>query len=152
MSEPRQDRDDELLAMLRTGLEESDPVPEDVIEFAKTALGWRQIDAELAGISFDSEIEEPSATRSTATARMLTFTAGNWRIDIEYDEATQRLLGQVTPSRQVTVELHFAGGAVGLYSDPEGRFDFDGVLPGPVSLVIRTPGNLEVIKTEWTVL
>ena len=67
-------------------------------------------------------------------------------------ELPQRLLGQVTPSRQVTVELHFAGGAVGLYSDPEGRFDFDGVLPGPVSLVIRTPGNLEVIKTEWTVL
>jgi hypothetical protein len=152
MSEPRQEREDELLAMLREGLEESDPVPIDVTDFAKAALGWRQIDAELAAISFDSELEAPAATRSTATARMLSFTAGQWTIDIEYDQTSHRLLGQVSPGRQVIVELHFAGGAVGLHSDGEGRFDFDGVLPGPVSLVIRTPGNLEVVKTEWTVL
>ena len=131
------------------------PQKEITVGFAtilRVTVPWRQIDAELAAISFDSETEAPAATRSTATARMLSFTAGQWTIDIEYDETSHRLLGQVSPGRQVIVELHFAGGAVGLHSDGEGRFDFDGVLPGPVSLVVRTPGNLEVIKTEWTVL
>jgi hypothetical protein len=52
----------------------------------------------------------------------------------------------------VTVELHLTGDAIVTDTDDLGRFHFDGVLPGPVSLVFRVPGNLEVVKTEWTVL
>lgn len=66
--------------------------------------------------------------------------------------AHQRLIGQVNIDQRCTIELHFAGGAAGAYSDEMGRFDFDDVLPGPVSLVVRIPGNLHIIKTEWTVL
>ena len=83
---------------------------------------------------------------------MLSFEAGHWTIDIEYNAATGRLIGQVEPAREVIVELHLAGGPVISVADELGRFDFDGVLPGPVSLVFRTPGDLEVVKTEWTVL
>jgi hypothetical protein len=83
---------------------------------------------------------------------MLSFEAGNWSIDIEYSPVSERLIGQIEPARQVEVELHIAGGTIVTQTDELGRFDFDGVLPGPISLVFRTPGNLEVIKTEWTVL
>jgi hypothetical protein len=153
MSDPHELSDDKLLAQLRKGLEESDPVPQEVTEFAKAAIDWRRIDAALAELAFDSLAPEHQAgVRSIATSRMLSFEAGRWTIDIEYSEAMQRLMGQVSPACQVLVELHYAGGAVGIHSDPSGRFDFDGVLPGPVSLVIRTPGDLEVVKTEWTVL
>ncbi len=151
MSESTDRHDDRVTSLLRQGLAEADPVPTDVIDFARAALSWRTIDAELAQIAYDSN-EEPAGVRSTATARMLSFEAGSWMIDIEYSAATGRLMGQIDPARQVTVELHLAGGAVATDTDELGRFHFDGVLPGPVSLVFRTPGDLEVIKTEWTVL
>jgi hypothetical protein len=83
---------------------------------------------------------------------MLSFEAGSWMIDIEYNAATGRLMGQIDPARQVTVALHLSGDAIVTDTDDLGRFHFDGVLPGPVSLVFRTPGDLEVVKTEWTVL
>lgn len=144
--------DEQLIAMLRAGLAEGDPAPSDVAEFAKAVFSWRMIDAELAGLTFDSVTDETAGVRSTMAARMISFEAGRWSIDIEYNEATGRLLGQVTPAGRVTVELHFAGGAIGIYTDELGRFDFDDILPGPISLVIRTAGDLEVIKTEWIVL
>lgn len=144
--------DEQLIAMLRSGLAEGDPAPADIAEFARAVYSWRLIDAELAELAFDSVTDQTAGVRSTATARMISFEAGRWTIDIEYNEPTGRLLGQVSPAGRVTVELHFAGGAIGIYTDELGRFDFDEVLPGPISLVIRTPGDLEVIKTEWIVL
>ena len=153
MSDAMHPEDEKLIAQLRVALEAADPAPSDVSAFAKAAFGWRNIDAELAAIEFDSSTEElPSGVRSTATARMLSFQAGEWTVDIEYNEHTQLLIGQLSPETKCVVELHFAGGAIGVPSDDLGRFDFDDVLPGPISLVVRTPGNLHVIKTEWTVL
>ena len=153
MSENTEPRDQELINLLGETLDEVDPVPADVSEFAKAAFDWRNIDGELANIEFDSSTEDVrSGVRSTATARMLSFVAGEWTIDIEYNEHTRRLIGQVSIDHRCTIELHFAGGAVGAYSDELGRFDFDDVLPGPVSIVVRTPGDLHIIKTEWTVL
>jgi hypothetical protein len=153
MSQEMNQEDTELIAQLRDALGEADPVPADVAEFAKAAFTWRDIDAELASIAFDSSTEDvPSGVRSTSLARMLSFEVGRWTVDIEYNQSTRRLIGQVEPGQRLTIELHFAGGAWGIRSDELGRFEFDDVSPGPVSLVIRTPGDLEVIKTEWTVL
>jgi hypothetical protein len=153
MSDATGHSEDRLMSLLRRGLEQADGVPTDVNEFAKAAFSWRNIDAELAELAYDSNDEKvPAGVRSTATARMLSFQAGDWSIDIEYNAATSRLIGQVEPARQVTVELHVAGAVITTETDDLGRFDFDGVLPGPVSLVFRTSGDLEVVKTEWTVL
>ncbi|HEY7469677.1 MAG TPA: carboxypeptidase-like regulatory domain-containing protein [Acidimicrobiia bacterium] len=153
MSDMTGQSEDRLMSLLRKGLGQADPAPSDVTEFAKAAFSWRDIDAELAELAYDSSEETtPSGVRSTATARMLSFEAGNWSIDIEYSPVSERLIGQIEPARQVEVELHIAGGTIVTQTDELGRFDFDGVLPGPISLVFRTPGNLEVIKTEWTVL
>jgi hypothetical protein len=144
--------EEQLIAKLRTGLAASDPAPSDVAEFAQAVFSWRLIDAELAELSFDSSVDETAGVRSTMAARMVTFEVGRWSIDIEYNEMGERLLGQVDPASRVTVELHYAGGAIATETDELGRFDFDDVLPGPVSLVIRTSGDIEVIKTEWIVL
>lgn len=153
MSDNMNQEDRQLISQLRDSLGQADPVPSDVTDFAKAAFTWRSIDAELAEMAYDSSTEDlPAGVRSTATARMLTFEVGRWTIDVEYNEATRRLIGHVDPGQRLAIELHFAGGAVGIYSDAHGRFDFDDVLPGPISLVIRTSGDLEVIKTEWTVI
>ena len=152
MSDSTHPTDEELIARLKAGLEESDPVPGDITEFAKAALGWRNVDAELAEIAFDSTEEAVSGVRSSATARMISFEAGRWTIDIEYDEAKTHLMGQVDPAAKTQIEIHFAGGTMATDSDELGRFDFHDIPRGPMSLTIRIPGDLEVIKTEWTVL
>lgn len=153
MSDSRHTSDEELIAKLRSGLEESDPVPEDVTGFARAAFGWRDVDAKLAEIAFDSTDEGAlSGVRASTTARMISFEAGRWTIDIEYNESSRQVLGQVDPAGRVRVEIRYAGGSTATDTDEMGRFDFEEIPPGPMSLVIRVPGDLEVIKTEWTVL
>lgn len=144
--------DDQILAKLRAGLSQSDSVPSDVTEFAKAAFSWRNIDAELAELDFDSVDEDlPSGVRSSTTARMVSFQVGKWMLDIEYDEASGRLMGHIAPESPYTVELHTAGALFSVESDEVGRFEAAGIAPGPISMVLRFNDG-EVIKTQWIVL
>ncbi len=150
MSELTNQQEENLLTLLRTGLDVSDPVPEDVTEFAKAALLWRNIDAELAELSYDSS-EERAAVRGVATARILAFESAEWMVDLEYDPFSGHLMGQIEPARHVMVELHVIGKVLRTESDNEGRFGFDGIYNGPVALVIRIEDE-QVVKTEWIIL
>lgn len=144
--------DDQILARLREGLGQSDPVPSDVTEFAKAAFSWRNIDAELAELDFDSIDEDlPSGVRSATTARMVSFQVGKWMLDIEYDEASGHLMGHISPEAAYTVELHTAGALFSVESDEVGRFEADGIARGPLSMVLRFQDG-QVIKTQWVVL
>ena len=152
MTESSPQSEDRVMSLLRRGLDESDPVPIDIVDFARAALAWRSIDAELAELSYDSSHEQTSAgVRTTATARMLSFETGDWLADLEYSAATGRLMGQVEPARIMTVELHLGGSVVAAAADELGRFVFDGVLPGPIALVFRLSDD-ETVKTEWVVI
>lgn len=152
MSEFESAEEEKLIAALRKGLGDSDPVPRDVIEFAKAAYTWRDIDAELAELEFDSIDEDiPSGVRSSATARMISFQAGQWMIDIEYTEAFGRLIGAISPRARYTVEVRTAGTSFTTESDDSGRFEAEGVSPGPASLVLRFPDG-QVVKTQWVLL
>jgi hypothetical protein len=142
----------ETLAKLRTGLEQSDPPPETIGEFAKALFGWRDIDATLAELSFDSiDSEVPTGVRSTAVGRMISFQAGKWLVDIEYDSASGHLMGRVSPDSQVTVELHSSGARFSVEGDTSGNFEFDNVITGPVSLVFHFDDG-QSVKTTWVVL
>lgn len=142
----------ELLAGLRNGLGESDPIPSDVSEFAKAAFTWRDVDAALAEMEFDSIDEEvPSGVRSSTVIRMMSFQAGRWMIDIEYDETAGRLMGATSPPARYTIELHTAGARFSTESDDSGRFVADDVARGPLAMVIRFSDG-EVVKTQWVVL
>jgi hypothetical protein len=145
-------RDEILLAMLRKGLEESDPVPSDVAAFAKAAFTWRDIDAELAELDFDSAEEDvPAGVRSSTTVRMMSFQAGQWMIDIEYDEVAGRLIGATSPPARYSVDLHTSGATFTSDSDDFGRFTADGIAPGPLGMVLRFTRG-QVVKTQWVVL
>jgi hypothetical protein len=150
MSELTSQQEENLISLLRTGLDASDPAPADVTDFAKAALSWRDIDAELAQLSYDSS-EEPAAVRGVATARILAFQSSEWMVDLEYDPFSGHLMGQIEPPGQMTVELHVVGKVLRTESDDEGRFGFDGISNGPVALVIRIEGE-QVVKTEWIIL
>jgi hypothetical protein len=153
LSEFNQSREDEkLLATLRKGLADSDAVPSDVVEFAKAAFTWRDIDAELAELDFDSADEDvPSGVRSSTTLRMISFQAGQWMIDIEYDEAAGRLIGATSPPARYTVELHTSGASFTTESDDMGRFTAQSIARGPLGMVLRFTRG-QVVKTLWVVL
>ncbi len=153
MSEFETSREDEtLIAALREGFRDSDPVPGDVSGFAKATFAWRDIDAALAELAFDSAEEDlPSGVRSSATARMISFQAGQWMIDIEFDDASGRVIGAISPEAAYSVEIHSPGANFTADSDEQGRFEAQGVTPGPLSLVLRFI-NGPVVKTQWVLL
>jgi hypothetical protein len=145
-------RDNEILEILRKGMEEADAVPSTVSEFASALFTWRDIDAELAELTFDSVDEDaPAGVRSTSTARMISFEVGKWTIDLEYIPATGILMGSVSPASAFTVELHSRGARLAVELDDRGTFEFENVEGGPVSLVFRSSEG-ETVKTSWIAL
>ena len=152
MSDSANQQEQRLLSLLHRGLDQSDPSPADVNEFAKAALSWRTIDADLAQLSYDSSEESNSVSvRGVATSRLLAFEAGELTIDLEHEPLSGHLLGQLEPAGQMTVELHVLDTVLITESDELGRFSFEGIQSGPFALVIRLEGD-EVVKTEWVIL
>ncbi|MET0697728.1 MAG: hypothetical protein ABWZ58_09910 [Acidimicrobiia bacterium] len=146
----RPQEEERLLSLLRRGLDQSDASPADVTEFAKAALSWRTIDADLAQLSYDS-IDDPTSVRGVATSRMLAFESGELTIDLEHEPLSGHLIGQLDPQGQMTIELHVLDTVLVTDSDELGRFSFEGIQSGPFALVIRLEGD-EVVKTQWVIL
>jgi hypothetical protein len=147
-----------LLRELRSLLDHLDPVPPEVTEFARAALGWLRIDAELAELLADSALESDVGvlTRSAgATRRWLTFRAAEFAIDleVEVDGTARTLLGQFAPPPAgASVELQAADGALAATteSDSLGRFRLRLEAGGRVRLRVLThdpPGAL--VETSW---
>jgi len=143
--------DDQLVEDLARGLEQVDPVPSEVNEFAKAAFAWRSMDAELAELVFDSSQEEPAGVRADAAARQLTFRAPGVEIEVVMmsDEA-RRLVGQLVPPQQATVELRFKDEVRTVESDHLGRFTFHDLPVGPISIRCITEGS--VVQTDWMIV
>ena len=100
MSDSANHQEENLLSLLRRGLEQSDPSPADVAEFAKAALSWRTIDADLAQLSYDSIDESDSVSvRGVATSRMLAFESEELTIDLEHDSSIGASFGSARASR-----------------------------------------------------
>jgi hypothetical protein len=113
MSTPA-DADDSLIEDLRALFAKDDPVPPLVVDAARSSLGWRRLDADLAELLSDSALEEAglALARGTAAVRSVSFGAGELTIDVELhgEGDERRLLGQLAPPAGATVELQFAGG------------------------------------------
>jgi hypothetical protein len=152
MSKHDETSESELIAALRKGLAASDPVPSDATEFARAAFTWRDLDADLAELEYDSAEEEvPAGVRSSTVVRMMSFQAGRWMIDIEYDETAGRIMGATSPPARFTIELHTAGARFATESDESGRFTADEVARGPLAMILRFSDG-SVVKTPWVVL
>ena len=145
-------RDDELLELVGRALRAVEPVPEHVITGAVAAWTWRTIDAELAELVFDSATEL-TGVRSEDTARQVTFQAPGVEIEVMViDDAVRRLVGQLVPGAEMTVELHSSDRVLSTRSDDLGRFGFDEVLTGPVRLTILGDEGQPVVHTDWMLL
>jgi hypothetical protein len=142
---------DELLDELRTVLRRTDPLPAEVTDFAKAALGWRRLDAQLAELLEDSvlESESPALARGTAGLRSLTFRSDELTIDLEVQAGM--LLGQLAPPPDTaSIELQGESGdvATAAKSDSLGRFRLAFEGEGRFRLRVLRPGASPV-ETSW---
>ena len=145
---------DPLLEELRRLARAVDPVPDEVTAYARAALGWRRVDAELAELLADSRLEALSSTRSSAeSARSLTFRSKDLQVDVDLqdEDGTVLLLGQLAPPLTGEIEVQRDDGSTVATTRPDdlGRFRIELPAGGRIRLVVRREPPAAVIETSW---
>ncbi len=95
---------------MRTG-----EVPPSLAKAGRNAFAWRGIDAELAQLTYDSELDQAAAAgvrAEAASIRALTFTSPHLTIELEVGE--DALLGQLVPTGEGTIEVLTQAGVTAL--------------------------------------
>jgi len=148
----------ELFRRLTEMLSPQHEPPAMVTELAKQSFALRSLDAELASLIADSEVEgTAAAVRRGAVAdvpRLLTFETPGLLVELEIGGAGRRhrVLGELVPSGPAKIEVRQPGAAGRVIeADDEGRFVIEALSTGPFSLTCRRPGRSPV-TTEWTSL
>ena len=152
--------DEELAEELRRLAAQADPVPPLLMQAAIDAFSWRDIDAELAELVFDSlfDTDEATLVRSSPDRRMVSFKTAELTIDIEVSGAGtggagsgRSVMGQIIPPQRATVEIRYREGGVTMEADELGRFQSAAVQSGPMSLRLRpaASGERPAVVTDW---
>jgi hypothetical protein len=147
--------DDELLAALGQALAARRAVPREFVEAGQSAFAWRNIDAELAQLTYDSARgaePEPAlrAAPEAASIRALTFTSAHLTIELEVTR--DALVGQVIPVQAGTIEVQSQGGpATAFPADEIGCFSIAPIPAGPFRLYCRTAAGVDAV-TGWVTL
>lgn len=145
----------ELEEQLRAAAARFDPAPPWVLQAAVDSLTWRTIDADLAGLVFDSLADhgEPAVVRGPEEGRLLSFEATDLTIDVRVAGTgpTCRLIGQLVPPQPAAVEVRHRDGVATLDTDDVGRFSSGPVSTGPISLrcSIGTKADRRRVVTDW---
>ena len=145
--------DERLLVALGEAIRERQAVPSWFVETGKNAFAWHNIDAELAQLTYDSEVDlrEVAVVRSeTASIRALTFTSAHLTMELEVTEDS--IMGQVIPPRAGTLEIHTKAGTITTTEmDEIGCFAVDPIPATPFRLRCHTADGTDVM-TGWIVL
>jgi hypothetical protein len=84
--------DDELMDVLRAAAAQADPVPDLVLRQARAALVTRDLDAELADLTFDSDLAEAGAVRTGGDdVRLLSFQSAQVSLELQVEYANGRV-------------------------------------------------------------
>jgi hypothetical protein len=143
--------DDRLLAALGEAVRARQAVPDAFVEMGKRAYAWHRVDAELAELTYDSEVDRTVAVRSEmASIRALRFTSAHLSMELEVSEDC--LLGQVIPPRPGTLVAQTgAGASTETAVDEIGCFEVDPVPASPFRLRFRAGDGTDVL-TGWVTL
>jgi hypothetical protein len=142
--------DDALVRELAAAARVADPVPEDLLRFAREALTWRTVDAELAELVADSRDTAGAGLRGAGDVRLLTFTAGDLRLELELlvDGPVRRVVGELSPPGPARVTVEHPGGELTEDADELGRFLASGVPAGRVRVRCERAGGPAIV-TPW---
>jgi len=145
--------DDELVVALKQALRPASPVPPSFIEAGKAAYAWHNIDAELAGLTYDSALEGDlvgaGSRAESAPLRALTFASAELTIEVEVTH--DALFGQLVPPQPGTVQVCLTTGDGRERDTPVdevGCFVIRPVPAGSFRLRCHTAAGLSVL-TGW---
>lgn len=127
-----------LLAELRAMWARRDPVPGDLADRICFALSLDDLEVELMQLA--GELLRPSGARSEEQARTVTFTSDSLSVMVNISPIrgrSVRIDGWIDDGGGLDVELRLGNGSRRGRADEEGRFAFDGVLPGLMQLVFH---------------
>ena len=150
------EHDDELAGELRRLAARLDPVPPELLTAAAGAFAWRDIDAELAELVFDSllDVDEATQVRGSPERRLVSFTGGGVTLDIEVTTTgpARTIMGQIVPPQRGAVDVRRQQETVTtIEADELGRFRSGPLPPGPLSLRLR-PAEGTPVVTDWLAL
>lgn len=134
------ERDEELLRILRECHEELDPMPDSVVQRSLFALAVEDIDAEVLRLV---EQYRPAGAgvrgEEGEEARVVTFDSDSLTIMIRISQQTDtvRIDGWLAPPQACRIELRSGERALGAPVDAEGRFVLDAIPRGLAQLVVR---------------
>ena len=150
MTDPRLPRDDdqlqELLGRALAGLDVriDDPVPPPVTEGSLWVHDFVNADAELAAIVADSDRDELTGVRGTASVRSVSFATDAQEIDLEItrlEGERRRLAGMILPAATGTARLVIGGQHFDTEVDEHGRFVFDDTPSGTALITLTVAGR-----------
>lgn len=151
MGPHRWDDDDRLLEDLGAALRGVAPASEAMLAAGDAAFAWRTVDAELAALSYDSNLDGELLMRGGAVdarlpSRSLVFEGRALSVDIEISPET--LHGQLLPAVVGEVVVVTAAGEAGrAVVDDLGRFRLPAPPPGLIRLRCETPTG--TLVTGW---
>ncbi len=142
-----------LAEQLRRIAAEAEPVPELVLESARAALSLRRLDAELAEMVHDSDIDGLASVRgelddAEGDVRHVSFEAPGLSISaqISTTDTARTLLGQVAGLDVTSVTLQTPRAEFPTELAAAGMFRLDDVPAGPMRLVV-TAGR--PVVSDW---
>jgi hypothetical protein len=146
--------DDDLISALEEALRARQAVPDEFVEAGKAAFAWRNIDAELARLTYDSIRDHELATSvrtEQATIRALTFTSP--RLTIELEVTSDAVVGQIVPAQTATVIVQSGAGGIEteVQADEIGCFTIHPIPVGAFRLQCRTQTGTEVLTGWFTI-
>ena len=142
--------DDNIEAALRAVLAAGDRVPEAALAAAKAAIGWRDLDADLALLTSESGLGL-SHLRG-GPPRLLTFRSGQQVIELEVSSAAgaTRLIGQLDPPAAADVTIESAQGSRSARADSRGRFSVVGLSDSWLRVIVSRADHPDArTATEW---
>lgn len=155
--EPADVRDERLLAELRLLAGRLDPPPAELLRAARDSYTWRTVDAELAELTYDSDLDDAAlaGVRGAGQRRLLTFEAPAVTVEVEVVAVggRRRLVGQLVPPASAELGIRHGEGSTSVRADDLGRFAASDLPAGPVSVRCRLRGpDQQVVSTDWVAL
>ncbi|MGB7981337.1 MAG: hypothetical protein WCF36_11170 [Candidatus Nanopelagicales bacterium] len=144
--------DDALMTDLESATAQARAVTDRARAAARAAFAWRTIDEELMGLGHDSLHASASVVRGPgALARVVSFQARGFTLELELELEQDRLMGQVVPGGACVVSVLLPDGSARRAEvDASGFFSIEAIGRGPRRFTVEIDGRTQ--SSPWLVV